>query len=105
MGEHSEGQEEHMKHVGELIRRLRGRIELTQEELAEKAGVSPTTVVRLERGEIRQPRAGTLKKLAGALGIDAGELLWFWPDQIPGLVEPGEVGWFTAVFQHDGDWW
>lgn len=60
--------------VGEVIRYHRGRAGMTQEELAEKAGVSPTTVVGMEGGRIRRPRTGTLEKLAVALGIDFGEL-------------------------------
>lgn len=47
---------------------------MTQEELAERAGVSPTTVVRMEGGEIKRPRSVTLQKLARALGVDSGDL-------------------------------
>lgn len=47
---------------------------MTQEELAEKARVSPTTVVGMEGGKIRRPRTGTIEKLAAALGVDSGEL-------------------------------
>lgn len=63
-----------MPGVAELIRYHRGRARMTQEELAERAGVSPTTVVRMEGGEIKRPRSVTLEKLAGALGVDSGDL-------------------------------
>jgi transcriptional regulator with XRE-family HTH domain len=90
-------------HVGEMVRHYRSEAGMTQEILARKAGVSPTTVVRLESGEIRQPRPATLRKIAAALGIEASLLAWRWPEPSAPL-EPG-VGPFTAVFQRDGDWW
>jgi len=46
---------------------------LTQAELADRAGVSRDTVVRLER--LRQPpRPRTLKKLADVLGVSTRDL-------------------------------
>jgi len=45
----------------------------TQEELAKKAGLSPTTVNRLEKGR-EKPMFQTIRKLAEALGVS--------PDQI-----------------------
>lgn len=50
------------------VRRL-----MTQEQLAEAAGVSRFTVQRAERGE--RVSFGNVRKLAGALGIGADELL------------------------------
>ena len=47
----------------------------TQGRLAEEAGVSPTTVSGIESGRISRPHFGTLRKLAGALGVDPGELV------------------------------
>lgn len=93
-----------MEHVGEAIRFHRGRLELTQEELAERAGMAPTSIVRLENGEIRQPRISTLHKLAGALGINPAELVRF----VSRIEPPTHVeasGPFTAVYERDGEWW
>src|SRR3989337_2567235 len=47
----------------------------TQGRLAEEAGVSPTTVSGIESGRISRPHFGTLRKLAGALGVEPEELL------------------------------
>src|SRR3712207_9373648 len=60
---------------------IRERRMWTQARLAEEAGVSPTTVSGIESGRISRPHFGTLRKLAGALGVDPGEL----------LSEPGSV--------------
>jgi transcriptional regulator with XRE-family HTH domain len=46
----------------------------TQGRLAEEAGISPTTVSGIESGRISRPHFGTVKKLAGALGVDPREL-------------------------------
>lgn len=56
------------------LRALRERCLMTQEELASKAGVSPTTIVQIEAGRV-EPRFATIKKLAKALGVKPGELL------------------------------
>jgi transcriptional regulator with XRE-family HTH domain len=54
---------------GGLLRRLRARARLTQEELAEAAGLSPRSVSDLERGINRTARKATAELLAGALGL------------------------------------
>ena len=52
-----------------LLRQLRARAGLTQEELAEAAGLSPRSVSDLERGINRTARKDTALLLAGALGL------------------------------------
>jgi transcriptional regulator with XRE-family HTH domain len=52
-----------------LLRQLRVKALLTQEELAEAAGVSPRSVSDLERGVSRTARKDTAVLLAGALGL------------------------------------
>ena len=55
----------------ELLRDFRNGAELTQEELAERAGLSPDAVGLLERGERRRPHSDTLARLARALELSA----------------------------------
>jgi WD40 repeat protein/transcriptional regulator with XRE-family HTH domain len=52
-----------------LLRQLRSRSGLTQEELADAAGLSPRSVSDLERGINRTARQDTADQLAGALGL------------------------------------
>ena len=52
-----------------LLRQLRTEARLTQEELAETAGLSPRSVSDLERGINRTARKDTAVLLAGALGL------------------------------------
>jgi transcriptional regulator with XRE-family HTH domain len=55
--------------LGGLVRAHRGRLGLTQEELAERAGLSERTLRNLERGRIRRPYPDTVRRLAGALQL------------------------------------
>ena len=52
-----------------LLRQLRAEAKLTQEELAEAAGLSPRSVSDLERGINRTAHKGTAVLLADALGL------------------------------------
>ncbi|WP_200810900.1 helix-turn-helix domain-containing protein [Pseudogulbenkiania subflava] len=59
---------------GEVLRRYRSAQNISQEELAFKAGVDRTYVSRLERG-IRQPTITTLIGIGQALGVSAADLV------------------------------
>lgn len=61
-------------HIGRKLREARVRRLLTQEELAEKAGVSPSTIVTIERDQT-MPHFRTIRKLAHALDVDPTSLL------------------------------
>src|SRR5216683_2426858 len=54
---------------GALLRQYRLAVSLTQEELAERAGLSARGVQDLERGVRRAPYADTVQRLATALGL------------------------------------
>ena len=56
-----------------LLRRARRAVGLTQEQLAERAGLSARVISDLERGVIRAPRRDTLELLADALELTADE--------------------------------
>jgi DNA-binding XRE family transcriptional regulator len=53
---------------GQQLRQLRRQRELSQEKLADLAGISPGTVARLERQHHSPCRGRTLARLAAALG-------------------------------------
>jgi tetratricopeptide (TPR) repeat protein/transcriptional regulator with XRE-family HTH domain len=59
---------------GTALRRLRERSRLTQEQLAERAGLSARGIRALERGERQHPYPHTLDALSGALEMSAEEL-------------------------------
>src|SRR5215468_5010921 len=55
---------------GALLREHRRRTGLSQRGLAERAGLSVTTVRDLEQGRTRQPQPPSVRALATALGLD-----------------------------------
>ncbi len=61
--------------TGKNLKAARRKALLTQRELANKAGVGITTIVRIERDQIPEPRVSTLRKLGHALEIDPRQLL------------------------------
>ena len=64
-----------MPHIdGAKLRQLREDQFLSHRELAQMAGVSPTTILNLERGEVDAQRR-TIRKLAQALEVDPHELV------------------------------
>jgi transcriptional regulator with XRE-family HTH domain len=54
--------------VGQELRRIREERRLTVEELAQKSGISATTIRAVERGA-REARGDTVAKLARPLGL------------------------------------
>jgi len=55
--------------TGKLIKELRIKKGMTQEELADKTEISTRTIQRIENGEV-DPRAYTLQMIAKALDVD-----------------------------------
>lgn len=64
------------KRFGYHLRELRVARKLTQEELADRAGMHFTYIGQIERG-LRNPSLINLEKIARALHVKAGELLPF----------------------------
>jgi transcriptional regulator with XRE-family HTH domain len=55
---------------GRLLRRFRHAAWLTQEELAEKSGLSPRTIQGIERGQVNRPHRESVRLLADALSLE-----------------------------------
>jgi transcriptional regulator with XRE-family HTH domain len=67
--------DDHVKKVlGSRIRRRRRYLDLSQEALAELAGIHRTQISLFEHGE-RMPMTSTLVRLAAALGVSVDQLL------------------------------
>jgi transcriptional regulator with XRE-family HTH domain len=61
---------------GKRLRQLRRQADFTQEQLAERIGVSVEFVSNMERG-INAPSFETLERLAGSLKLKVSELFEF----------------------------
>ena len=60
--------------IGELVRSARKRARLTQDELAERAGLTRTSITNVEAGN-QQLRVHTLINISDALGVSPMSLL------------------------------
>jgi transcriptional regulator with XRE-family HTH domain len=65
-----------METIGQRIVFARRRKVMSQAELARAAGVAPVTVTRLENDVNENPRPATIRKLAEALNVSPGWLLY-----------------------------
>jgi len=61
--------------LGLMVRDLRGRARIGQEQLAAEAGLSRSTINKLERGMTSDPELVTLVRIACALTHDVGDPL------------------------------
>jgi tetratricopeptide (TPR) repeat protein/transcriptional regulator with XRE-family HTH domain len=81
---------------GDVLRSLRTAAGLTQEELAEAAGISYRSISDLERGVSRSARRDTARLLAGALGLSGDDRARFeaaarWRPLAAGTMVPGPL--------------
>jgi len=61
--------------LAQNIKKLRKQLKLSQEELAKKAGITYSTLIKIEAGVNKNPTLDTLKNLSGALGVTIDELI------------------------------
>jgi len=57
------------------IKKLRKQHHLSQEELAKKAGITYSTLIKIESGQNKNPTLETLTKIADAFKIKIDELI------------------------------
>lgn len=61
--------------IADSLRRLRKAKGLTQQKLAEKAGVSMIVVTKIEQGSTKDPSMSSLVKMADTLEVSLDELI------------------------------
>jgi transcriptional regulator with XRE-family HTH domain len=61
--------------LAQNIKRYRTAKKLSQEQLAQKAGITFSTLAKLESGANRNPTVHTLQQIARALGVSLDELM------------------------------
>lgn len=64
------------KQIIEKIKSLRLKNNMTQSELAIKAGLNPNSYAKIERGE-RSPSVKTIEKLSKVLGVKSSDIFPF----------------------------
>ena len=54
---------------------MRAKLDLTQDDLAKKADLKYTTLMKVESGTVNKPSVQTMAKIAIALGVSIEELI------------------------------
>lgn len=61
--------------IGQKIKKRRSDLGLTQDELARKADIPYTTLVKIETDSVKNPSIGTVKKIAAGLEVSIDDLI------------------------------
>ncbi len=61
--------------LGQKIRKLRQKLELSQDDFARKADVPYTTLTKIETGVIKKPSVFVVSKIAKALDVTIEDLI------------------------------
>jgi len=61
--------------IGDNIKKLRAKLDLTQDDLARKSDVKYTTLSKIESGVVTKPTVHIMAKIAKALNASIEELL------------------------------
>ncbi|MFJ9806596.1 helix-turn-helix domain-containing protein [Streptomyces wuyuanensis] len=84
--------------MGSRVRQARLRVNLTQELLARKAGVSRASITNIEKG-IQAPPPYRLARIARALSVEVAELLPPLSELVPTHDLPGHLAEAVASVQ------
>jgi transcriptional regulator with XRE-family HTH domain len=97
----SSGSDDTSLHVGEKIKRLREGAGLTIEQLAERAGMQPEDLERIEQ-EMISPALGVLTKICDGLGVRLGRFFDMGPRKYYALVRSSDEKVATRVASKSG---
>ncbi len=61
--------------IGNNIKKLRAKLNLTQDDLARKSGVKYTTLSKIESGVVTKPTVQIMAKIAKTLEVSIEELI------------------------------
>jgi len=75
-----------LRQLGLLIQRHRNERGMTLRELAERTGITDSTLSRLEQGKVEKPNALHLNRIAQVFGIAASNYY-----ALAGYLHPGEL--------------
>ena len=63
------------KTISENIKKLRAKLGLTQDDLAKKADIKYTTLMKVESGTVNKPSVQTMANIAKALDVSIEDLI------------------------------
>jgi transcriptional regulator with XRE-family HTH domain len=93
------------KALGRLIARERAKAKLTQRSLAEEAGVTHPTILRLERAEFGRPDPKKLQRIAQALDLGVADFFalagYVPPESLPSFGPYLRIRWSKELSAED----
>lgn len=81
--------------LAKLLKQERRALELSAREVARRAGINDSVVVRIEQGAVPNPRPDTLKAIAEVLGLDLADVF-----AAAGYVQPTGLPSFTPYLRN-----
>ncbi|OGH42582.1 MAG: hypothetical protein A3B53_02155 [Candidatus Levybacteria bacterium RIFCSPLOWO2_01_FULL_42_15] len=63
------------KTISENIKKMRAKFGLTQDDLAKKADIKYTTLMKVKSGTVNKPSVQTMAKIAKALDVSIEDLI------------------------------
>ena len=63
------------KTISENIKKMRAKLGLTQDDLAKRADIKYTTLMKVESGTVNKPSVQTMARIAKALGVSIEDLI------------------------------
>jgi putative hydrolase of the HAD superfamily len=88
--------------LGRLLQEARKKAGLTQQELCQKAGLSYSTLTKIERGAIKAPSIFTIQSIAGALNTSLTDLIGAPPAPVNGPKKQSKSGVKFVYFDING---
>jgi len=76
-----------MSEMGNRIRELRIKAELTQEQLGDMVGLQKSAIAKYENGKTENMKRSVIQKMANALGVSPAYLMGF-EDDTPYYIDP-----------------
>ncbi|HJQ09209.1 MAG TPA: HAD-IA family hydrolase [Candidatus Saccharimonadales bacterium] len=90
------------KGLGRRLQAARLSVGLTQQALCQKAGLSYSTLTKIERGAIRSPSIFTIQSIASALGVGLDVLMGSAPAATPAPKQRSKSGVSFVYFDING---
>jgi transcriptional regulator with XRE-family HTH domain len=88
--------------LGRAVTAVRVKLRRTQSEVAHRAGVSRSTVARIEHGDASSVTLGTLQKVGEALGIQVALVARWRGGEIDRLIDAGHAAMHEAMARRLG---
>jgi len=71
---HTDGDDRRARHLAGHVRRAREGLQMSQQDLANRASIATSTLQKIERAETKDPGFFTVTRLAAELALTLSEL-------------------------------